>query len=80
MTAIRAIATTAASAATVVVAVPTAATVVAVPTAALASTATGADYGQHVRVCAQTMGFTANTTPNAPGLLRLGRHDLPGLR
>ena len=70
MTAIRAIATTAASAATVV----------AVPTAALASTATGADYGQHVRVCAQTMGFTANTTPNAPGLLRLGRHDLPGLR
>ena len=54
MKVIHAITTTAAVAATLVI---------AVPTTALASTPTGADYGQHVRVCAQTMGFTGEHNP-----------------
>jgi hypothetical protein len=58
MTVIRTIATTAALAA---------ALVITLPTAAFASTATGAEYGQHVRSCAQTMGFTGEHNP--------GMHD-----
>jgi hypothetical protein len=37
--------------------------VVAAPTAALADVPTGAEYGQHVRDCAQTMGFTGEHNP-----------------
>jgi Spy/CpxP family protein refolding chaperone len=54
MTLIRTIVTTAALAA---------ALVITVPTAAFASTATGADYGQHVRGCAQTMGISGQHNP-----------------
>jgi hypothetical protein len=54
MTIVRSIAITAAVAVTLVV---------AAPTAALASTPTGAEYGQHVRVCAQTMGFSGEHNP-----------------
>jgi hypothetical protein len=48
-----------------ITAVLAAALVITVPTAAFASTptATGAGYGQHVRVCAQTMGFTGQRNP-----------------
>jgi hypothetical protein len=31
--------------------------------AAQAGTATGANFGQHVRTCAQTMGFTGSHNP-----------------
>ena len=54
MVIIRAIATTPVVAATLII---------AVPGGALASTQTGADNGQHVRVCAQTMGFTGQHNP-----------------
>jgi hypothetical protein len=40
-----------------------AALVLATPAAAQADTATGADFGQHVRTCAQTMGFTGSHNP-----------------
>lgn len=40
-----------------------AALVLAVPAAALANELTGAEYGQHVRQCAQTMGFTGEHNP-----------------
>jgi hypothetical protein len=35
----------------------------AIPVAAAAATPTGADYGQHVRACAQTMGFSGDHNP-----------------
>jgi hypothetical protein len=35
----------------------------ATPAAAHADTATGADFGRHVRACAQTMGFTGGHNP-----------------
>jgi len=37
--------------------------VLATPTAAQAADATGEDFGQHVRTCAQTMGFTGEHNP-----------------
>ena len=37
--------------------------VVAAPTAALADGPTGTQYGQHVRDCAQTVGFTGEHNP-----------------
>jgi Spy/CpxP family protein refolding chaperone len=40
-----------------------AALVVATPATAHAATATGGDFGEHVRVCAQTMGFTGSHNP-----------------
>ena len=40
-----------------------AALVIAAPTAALANEPSGAEYGQHVRHCAQTMGFTGEHNP-----------------
>ncbi len=33
------------------------------PTAASASDATGRDFGQHVKTCAQTIGFDATHNP-----------------
>ena len=36
---------------------------VATPAAALANDTAGADFGQHVRSCAQTMGFTGAHNP-----------------
>jgi hypothetical protein len=41
----------------------TAALVLAAPTAALANEPTEAEYGQHARHCAQTMGFTGEHNP-----------------
>jgi hypothetical protein len=41
----------------------TAALVLAAPAAALANEPTGAQYGQHVRQCAQIMGFTGEHNP-----------------
>jgi hypothetical protein len=40
-----------------------AAFLVAAPAAAQAAVATGADFGQHVRVCAQTMGLSGTHNP-----------------
>jgi Spy/CpxP family protein refolding chaperone len=40
-----------------------AAFVLASPAAAQAAAATGADYGQHVRVCTQVMGFSGDHNP-----------------
>jgi hypothetical protein len=40
-----------------------AALVIAAPSAAFADGPTGAQYGQHVRQCAQTMGFTGEHNP-----------------
>lgn len=41
----------------------TATFVIATPAAAHADAATGAGFGQHVRTCAQTMGFTGDHNP-----------------
>ena len=47
----------------VAAAVAGAALVLATPAAAHADRATGADFGQHIRTCAQTMGFTGDHNP-----------------
>jgi hypothetical protein len=46
----------------VAAALATAALVLATPAAAQADSG-GADFGQHVRTCAQTMGFTGSHNP-----------------
>ena len=40
-----------------------AALVLATPATSHADTATGADFGQHVRICAQAMGFAGGHNP-----------------
>lgn len=55
MTPIRRISVAAASA--------TAALVMVTPAAAQADPSSGADFGQHVRMCAQIMGFTGSHNP-----------------
>jgi hypothetical protein len=47
----------------VTAAVAAAALVLTTPTVAQADPSSGADYGQHVRTCAQTMGFTGSHNP-----------------
>jgi len=47
----------------VVTALAGATVVLASPAPAAADQAAGADFGQHVRVCAQTMGFTGAHNP-----------------
>ncbi|WP_454852331.1 hypothetical protein [Promicromonospora soli] len=44
-------------------AVAAAALGLATPAVALADAGTGAEFGQHVRECAQTMGFTGQHNP-----------------
>ena len=44
-------------------AVAGAAAILAAPAPALAAGASGRDYGQHVRACAQTMGFSGSHNP-----------------
>ena len=48
---------------TAVTAALASAALVLVTPAAQADTATGADFGQHVRTCAQVMGFTGSHNP-----------------
>jgi hypothetical protein len=48
--------------ASAVTAIAAATLVLAAPTAAMADT-TGSQFGQHVRVCAQTMGFNGDHNP-----------------
>ncbi|MFG2058698.1 hypothetical protein ACGFI9_32205 [Micromonospora sp. NPDC048930] len=44
-------------------ALATTAVVLATPATAFADGPSGADFGQHVRTCAQTMGFTGQHNP-----------------
>lgn len=59
----------------------TAATVVAavlvLAAPATAQAATGADYGDHVRMCAQLMGFTGDHNPGVHHLGYAGWNGMP---
>jgi len=55
--------TTRTLAASAVTAIAAATLALAAPTAAMADTGTGSQFGQHVRVCAQTMGFNGDHNP-----------------
>jgi hypothetical protein len=45
------------------IAITAATLALAAPAAAVADSASGRQFGQHVRVCAQTMGFTGEHNP-----------------